>query len=128
MVVGTTTGRRLTSFDHDPHDFLISTYDDIKDLFFNLDEGESCLSSMQCQPEMCCQRDTFLLGSRTCRKYSKRGEPCQLPHPYDLYYACPCKAGLRCMVSNPDSISSVLNSEIGVCAEGEDPDPIFTGR
>ncbi|XP_078676831.1 colipase-like [Branchiostoma floridae x Branchiostoma belcheri] len=125
LVVSSATATRLNSLDLD-HDDIIGTYDDIKDLFFNLDEGESCLSSVQCQPEMCCQRDTFLVGTRACRQYSDEGEPCQVQHPYDLYYACPCQPGLRCIVPNPGSLSSVLNIEIGVCSQGGDP--IVTGR
>ncbi|CAH1265254.1 CLPS [Branchiostoma lanceolatum] len=129
IVVGTAQAgiRKIPSFDHQQmHGDILDNFEDIKDLFFNLDEGASCLSSMQCQSEMCCQRDTFLVGTRTCQKYSEEGEPCQLQHPYDLYYACPCQPGLRCMGPNPGSISSVLNTEIGVCSWGGDP--IFTGR
>nr|AFM86970.1 colipase, pancreatic [Callorhinchus milii] len=88
-----------------------------KGLFLNLDNGELCIGSFQCESD-CCQRDTALSLSR-CFSKGPEGDLCSDHFLYNIYYRCPCERGLKCD-GDKSFIGSITNTNFGTCKDPND--------
>ncbi|XP_058932454.1 colipase [Kogia breviceps] len=87
---------------------------DPRGLIFNLEEGELCLNSAQCESK-CCHRDTGLSLAR-CAPKSRESSECSAFSFYGIYYKCPCERGLTCE-ADKTIVGSITNTNFGVCLD-----------
>ncbi|XP_052505125.1 colipase [Budorcas taxicolor] len=87
---------------------------DPRGIIINLDEGELCLNSAQCNSK-CCHREDGLSLARCAPKASENSE-CSAFTLYGVYYKCPCERGLTC---NGDKtiVGSITNTNFGICLD-----------
>ncbi|XP_069488709.1 colipase [Ambystoma mexicanum] len=85
-----------------------------KGLFLNLDNGELCGGSFQCKSD-CCHRISGVSLAR-CAPSSAENQECTPLTIYNVYYRCPCEAGLKCETDRT-IIGSITNTDFGICKD-----------
>ncbi|KAJ1138987.1 hypothetical protein NDU88_005366 [Pleurodeles waltl] len=83
-------------------------------LIINLDRGELCMFSFQCKSK-CCHRTSGISLAR-CAPSSAENQECTPWTIYDVYYRCPCEAGLKCETDRT-IIGSITNTDFGLCID-----------
>ncbi|XP_078500463.1 colipase [Lissotriton helveticus] len=83
-------------------------------LIINLDRDELCMFSFQCKSK-CCHRTSGLSLAR-CAPSSAENQECTPWTIYDVYYKCPCEAGLKCETDRT-IIGSITNTDYGLCID-----------
>ncbi|KAM9475161.1 colipase-like [Clarias gariepinus] len=84
-----------------------------KGLFFNLNNGELCVNSVQCKSSCCHHSDDYL---PRCAPRAADNEICSKKSLYGTYYYCICEDGLKC--EGDWSIGgSIVNTNFGICTD-----------
>ncbi|XP_061486385.1 colipase [Rhineura floridana] len=83
---------------------LAESFSNQRGIILNLDNGELCLSSLQCKSR-CCHRENWLTLSR-CADKAAEFQECSRKN-LSVYYKCPCESGLTC--------ETTANTGFGIC-------------
>ncbi|XP_043925102.1 colipase-like [Protopterus annectens] len=85
--------------------------------FINLENGELCIEGIQCKSGCCYKRN--LLDLARCAPLSKENEECSPDYIWDVYYRCPCEAGLKCETDRTIT-GGVTHTDFGICLDPRD--------
>lgn len=86
--------------------------------FINLDNGELCIEGIQCKSKCCFRRNG--LDFARCAPLSKENAECSPNYIWDVYYRCPCEAGLKCETDRT-IIGSITHTDFGICMDPNEP-------
>ncbi|XP_063155904.1 colipase [Candoia aspera] len=92
---------------------LVESSINSRGLFFNLDNGELCLVSLQCKSR-CCHQSSASSFPRCANKAAENQE-CSPLNLQSVYYKCPCEKGLICV--DRTIVGSIVNSDFGICQD-----------
>ncbi|XP_043925817.1 uncharacterized protein LOC122800438 [Protopterus annectens] len=86
--------------------------------FINLNNGELCIEGIQCKSKCCYRRHGLDLAR--CAPMSKENAECSPNYIWDVYYRCPCEAGLKCETDRT-IIGGITHTDFGICMDPNEP-------